>query len=101
MNYRFRCGKRALWTMMPREQSLRVQLQPRFSPLMSLADERGSETDNSERISRLAARSIPPLRHRQRDFGHGNVDASDGAGLRYEPANEQGALVRYGEFRRR
>ena len=64
---------------------------------MSLGDERRSEIDDTQRVTRFAARSISPLHHRLRDFRYRNVDASDGARLGNDFADEFRSHARIGE----
>src|SRR6266699_3406058 len=44
------------------------QLQGCFFPLMSVGHERRNKTHKSQCAARFAARSVPPLHHRQCDF---------------------------------
>ena len=69
----------------------------RAFPIMSVGHERGSETDDTQRVARFAARSVSPLHHRLRDFRHGNVDASDGARLGHDFADDFRFHARIGE----
>src|ERR1700738_3549047 len=63
-------------------------LQPRCSPFMSVGHERRGKINNSERASRFATGTVPPLHHRLGHFGHRNVDASDGASLGHDHAHD-------------
>src|SRR6266480_7036707 len=76
-------------------------LRPHASPRMSLGDERGSETDDTQRVARFAARSVSPLHHRLRDFRYRNVDASDDSGLGNGYAHDVSVYARIGESMRR
>src|SRR6266404_4269181 len=64
---------------------------------MSLAHERRSETDDTQRVARFAAGSVSPLHYRLRDFRYRNVDASDGAKLGHDFADDFRFHARIGE----
>src|SRR5438309_10750091 len=68
---------------------------------MSLGDERRSEIDDTQRVTRFAARSISPLHHRLRDFRYRNVDAGDDSGLGNGYAHDVSVHARTGESMRR
>src|SRR5438034_5388604 len=80
MTYRFGSSKRGVGVAFLAWKSF-SQLQRCFFPLMSVGHERRDKINKSPRTSRFATWSLPPLHHRQRDFGHRHLDASDDLGL--------------------
>src|SRR5919204_1289287 len=62
------------------------------SPTLTVGRGRRIEVSESQHARGFASGSVSPLHHRERHLRHRNLDASDGARLRDEHADEQSAL---------